>query len=268
MNELIDNEPHIRMILFFGVFGLMMLWEIGLPRRALSMSKPKRWLNHLGLLIFNSLVLRLLFPGAAVGVAALAESKQWGLFHQDTFEHWPVAVLIGVSLILLDGMIWFQHRLFHSVPALWRLHRLHHADTDFDVTTALRFHPLEIVLSMLIKAAVVIVLGIPVIAVLMFEILLNASAMFNHANIRLSIRADRLLRLLLVTPDMHRVHHSWHREETHSNFGFCLSWWDKLAGTYIAQPKDGHQQMTIGLRQFREERDSRLDHLLIQPFVR
>ena len=268
MNELLDHEPQVRMAMFLGVFGLMMLWEIGSPRRALSMSKPKRWLNNLGLLVFNSLVLRLLFPGAAVGIAVVAESRQWGLFHQDIFEHWPAVVLTGVSLVLLDGLIWYQHRLFHSVPALWRLHRLHHADTDFDVTTALRFHPLEILLSMLIKAVVVITLGVPVLAVLAFEILLNASAMFNHANIRLSTRTDRVLRTLVVTPDMHRVHHSWHSEETHSNFGFCLSWWDKLAGTYIEQPRDGHQHMVIGLRQFRKERDSRLDHLLMQPFVR
>lgn len=168
---------------------------------------------------------------------------------------------------MLDFAIWIQHVLFHAVPVLWRLHRMHHADQDFDVTTGLRFHPLEILLSIVIKAGVILMLGVPVAAVLLFEILLNATSMFNHGNVRILARLDRWLRWLVVTPDMHRVHHSWYPYETNSNFGFNLPWWDRLLGTYLAQPRDGHFQMTIGINQFRERRDLRLDRLLIQPLV-
>lgn len=243
------------------------MWEIGFPRRHRSVSKTHRWLNNLGLVILNSLVLRLLFPGAAVGIALYAESQLWGLFHLPVFASWQI-ILVVVSLVLLDGLIWLQHRLFHTVPFLWRLHRLHHADTDLDVTTALRFHPLEMLLSMLIKASAIVLLGLPVIAVLVFEILLNTSAMFNHSNIKLPDRLDRCLRIILVTPDMHRVHHSCHSNEAHSNFGFCLPWWDKLTGTYVDQPKDGHADMVIGLPGARKAEDTRLGRLLIQPFSR
>lgn len=268
MNDWMAHEPLLRLIPFVGIFALMMIWELALPRRELCASRSYRWWNNLGLLVVNSLVLRLIFPGAAVGVAILASERDWGLLHQSGLSEalpW-LALLLG--MIVLDGIIWAQHWLFHHVPALWRLHRLHHADLDLDVTSGLRFHPLEILISMLIKTAAILLLGVPALAVLLFEILLNASAMFNHANVRLSPALDKWLRLVVVTPDMHRVHHSWHLDETNSNFGFNLPWWDRLFGTYCAQPKDGHDQMIIGLSHFRHLRDSRLDRLLMQPFRR
>ncbi len=268
MNSWIEQEWLLRLIPFIGVLVFMALWEIRAPKRPLNASKPQRWANNLGLMVLNSLLLRLVFPSAAVGVALLADAQQWGVFHHMRFfvDRPSLSLLFGI--VLLDWLIWAQHRLFHRVPALWRLHRMHHADPDLDVTSGLRFHPLEILISMAIKAVAIVVLGLPVMAVLVFEILLNASAMFNHANVRLPYTLDKWLRLIIVTPDMHRVHHSWHLDEAHSNFGFNLPWWDRLFGTYRAQPKDGHQGMTIGLHQFRETRDLQLDRLLIQPFVR
>jgi sterol desaturase/sphingolipid hydroxylase (fatty acid hydroxylase superfamily) len=173
-----------------------------------------------------------------------------------------------LAVVVLDMAIYFQHRLFHAVPVLWRLHRMHHADLDLDVTTGARFHPLEILLSMAIKVAVVIALGAPAVAVVLFEILLNASSMFNHANLRLPLAVDGALRWLIVTPDVHRVHHSVIRAETDSNFGFSLSWWDRLFGTWRAQPEKGHDGMTIGLPVFRNPEQLRLDRMLVQPFLR
>ena len=211
----------------------------------------------------GAILVRLLVPLTAIGAAALAEENQWGLFQQFRL---PEALAMVLGLLLLDLAIWAQHRLFHAIPWLWRLHRMHHADLDFDVTTGIRFHPLEILLSMLIKVAVVISLGLSPLAVLVFEIMLNSTALFNHGNLRLPKRLDRYLRWFVVTPDMHRVHHSWYREETDSNFGFNLPWWDRLFGTYRTQPRDGHVGMVIGLPQFRESRDLHLDQLLLQPF--
>jgi sterol desaturase/sphingolipid hydroxylase (fatty acid hydroxylase superfamily) len=207
-------------------------------------------------------VLRLSFPILAVGLAVIAQDRGWGLFNVIEAPGW-VAVL--VSIVILDLVIYLQHVMFHAVPALWRLHRMHHADLEFDVTTGLRFHPVEILLSMGIKLAMVMALGPPAVAVLIFEVLLNATAMFNHSNIRLPMLADRVLRLIVVTPDMHRVHHSIIPEETNSNFGFSLPWWDRLLGTYKAQPKAGHEDMTIGIEQFRTTRDLWLDRMLAQP---
>jgi sterol desaturase/sphingolipid hydroxylase (fatty acid hydroxylase superfamily) len=193
----------------------------------------------------------------------LAESRGWGLFHLlDT----PLWLSLVVSVAALDFAIYLQHRLFHAVPLLWRLHRMHHADLEIDVTTGARFHPIEILLSMIIKLGVVIALGAPAAAVLMFEVLLNATSMFNHGNVRLPLAADRLLRWVVVTPDMHRVHHSILPRETNSNFGFNLPWWDRLLGTYRPQPEAGHDGMTIGLDIFRDVRELRLDRLLLQPF--
>ncbi|MHA1569906.1 MAG: sterol desaturase family protein, partial [Alphaproteobacteria bacterium] len=243
------NEAAIRLSFFAGVFAIMALWELAAPRRGLATSKAARWAGNLGIVVINTLVLRLLFPVLAVGVAAAAESRGWGLFNMVEAPFW-LAVLASVAL--LDLAIYLQHVMFHAVPALWRLHMMHHADLDFDVTTGARFHPIEIVLSMLIKMGVVTLLGAPAMAVLVFEILLNATAMFNHANARLSPGLDRVLRLVVVTPDMHRVHHSAEAAETNSNFGFNLPWWDRLLGTYRAQPAAGHEAMTIGLEQFRE----------------
>ena len=206
--------------------------------------------------------MRLTFPVVAVGLALVAQERGWGLFNVLDVPAW-VAFL--VSVLALDLAIYLQHVMFHAVPALWRLHRMHHADLEFDVTTGLRFHPIEILLSMGIKLAVVAALGPPAVAVLVFEVLLNATAMFNHSNIRIPAAIDRLLRLIVVTPDMHRVHHSIHPSETNSNFGFNLPWWDRLLGTYRPQPLDGHEAMTIGIEQFRTRRDLWLDRMLIQP---
>lgn len=264
MSWLAEQEPMLRLGAFFGVFTMMALWEVLAPRRPLQVRKSYRWLNNLGILAINTAIVRLLLPTAGVGVALFAQGRGWGLLNALPWSGW-VEVLI--AFVALDFAIWFQHWLFHRAPWLWRLHRMHHADLDFDITTGLRFHPGEIVLSMVIKAAVIVALGAPVLAVLIFEIVLNATSIFNHGNVRLPGTVDRLLRCLLVTPEMHRVHHSWRREETNSNYGFNLPWWDRLLGTYRAQPVDGHLGMTIGLEQFRSKRDLQLDRMLLQPLV-
>ena len=261
---LLHHESAIRLGCFFIVLLAMIGWEWRWPRRVLSLPRARRWPANLGIVIIDSLVLRLTFPVLAVGAAGFAEAQGWGLWHWLHAPFW--LVLIG-SLLLLDLTIYGQHVLFHRVPILWRLHRMHHTDLDFDATTALRFHPLEIVLSMLIKLAVVVALGVPPVAVVLFEVILNAAAMFNHGNVVLPKRLDRGLRWIVVTPDMHRVHHSVRVEETDSNFGFNLPWWDRLFGTYRDQPHDGHTEMTIGLEYFRDERATRLDGLLMQPFL-
>jgi sterol desaturase/sphingolipid hydroxylase (fatty acid hydroxylase superfamily) len=255
-------EPQLRLGVFFGVLVAMALWEIAAPRRRRDIPRVIRWTNNLGLVVIDTIVLRLSFPILAVGLAVMAQDRGWGLFNIIDAPGW-VAVL--GSIIILDLVVYLQHVMFHAVPALWRLHRMHHADLEFDVTTGLRFHPVEILLSMGVKLAAVMALGPPAIAVLIFEVLLNATAMFNHSNIRLPMLVDRFLRLVVVTPDMHRVHHSITPEETNSNFGFNLPWWDRLLGTYKAQPKAGHTEMTIGIEQFRSTRDLWLDRMLMQP---
>lgn len=264
MTDLLRYESAIRLGCFLAVLVLMMGWEWRQPRRLLSLPRAQRWPANLGIIVVDSLVVRLVFPVLAVGAAELAEAKGWGLFHALDA---PFGLALVASLLLLDLIIYAQHVLFHKLPLLWRLHRMHHTDLDFDVTTALRFHPLEIVLSMLIKLAVVMLLGTPPLAVLLFEMILNATAMFNHGNARLPERWDRALRWLVVTPDMHRVHHSIRVEETDSNFGFNLPWWDRLFGTYRDQPRDGHAGMTIGLEYFRDWRAITLTGLLLQPFL-
>jgi len=250
MNDFILNhEPAIRLSCFFGVFAVMAVWELLLPRRRLSQSKRQRWLNNLGLVVFNTALLRLIFPLAAVGVAASAELNGWGLFNRVEVPAW---LALSASVVILDAAIYLQHVMFHAVPLFWRLHRVHHADLDFDVTTGTRFHPVEILLSMLIKFAVIVLLGPSIVAVVVFEVLLNATAMFNHSNVRLPAVLDALLRWLIVTPDMHRVHHSHLGYETNSNFGFNLSVWDRLFGTYREQPEEGHEGMVIGIDTFRD----------------
>ena len=214
-------------------------------------------------MVLNTVVLRLLFPAAALGMAWYAQEHGWGLFNAVQV---PAALAVAATVVALDFLIYLQHVMFHAVPALWRLHRMHHADLDFDVTTGARFHPIEIALSMGIKLAAVVVLGAPPVAVVIFEVILNATAMFNHGNLRLPLAVDRVLRLVVVTPDMHRVHHSVIPAETNSNFGFSLPWWDRLLGTYRAHPAAGHEAMTIGIEQFREAGDLRLDRMLVQPF--
>ncbi len=262
MDTLLANEPVIRLAAFAGVLAAMVALEALLPRRHRSFPRLRRWPSNLGIVAVDTLLLRLVFPTAAVGAALAAEARGIGLLPWLGLPG-PVAVLAAV--VLLDLAIYLQHLLFHSVPALWRLHRMHHADLDFDVTTGLRFHPVEILLSMVIKLAVVVALGAPAVAVLLFEVLLNASSMFNHANLRLPPWLDRALRPVLVTPDMHRVHHSAVPRETNSNFGFNLALWDRLFGTYRAQPAAGHEAMTVGIEDFRDPVELRLDRMLTQP---
>jgi len=266
MNEFVlNNEVTIRLSFFLGVFVVMALWELIAPRRALTVSKAVRWANNLGLVFLNSFILRLLFPAAAVGMAAFANEQGWGIFN---YYQTSFVVAVVVSVIAMDFIIYLQHVMVHAVPALWRLHRVHHADPDFDVTTGARFHPLEIILSMLIKFSVIVVLGPPVIAVVIFEVLLNATAMFNHSNVRLNLTIDKLLRLVVVTPDMHRVHHSVEDDEANSNFGFNLPWWDRLFGTYRDQPRAGHKSMTIGIHIYNDLKQvSWLPGMLWLPFV-
>ena len=246
---LMAHEPVVRMGFFFGMLIIIALWELVAPRRALTVSKAMRWVNNLGIVFFNSFLLRLVFPAAAVGMAAFAIEHGWGVFN---YYEVPAWLAIVVSVVVMDFIIYLQHVMVHAVPAFWRLHRMHHADLDYDVTTGARFHPLEIFLSMLIKFATIVVLGPPVVAVVVFEVVLNATAMFNHGNIRLPLGLDRWLRWLVVTPDMHRVHHSVEDDEANSNFGFNLPWWDRLFGTYRDQPRAGHEGMTIGIRKYRE----------------
>jgi sterol desaturase/sphingolipid hydroxylase (fatty acid hydroxylase superfamily) len=259
-----QNEPQIRFGFFVGVVVLIAVGELVLPRRKLTVNKPLRWASNLGLVVVNSVVARLLVPIGAIGMALLSEENGWGLFNNITIPRWLVATL---AVLLLDLAIYLQHIMFHAVPVLWRLHMVHHADLDFDVTTGLRFHTIEILLSLGIKLAVVMLLGAPALAVLIFEVALNATAMFNHANLRLPAWLDRGLRLIVVTPDMHRVHHSAVPVETNSNFGFNFPWWDFLFGTYRPQPEAGHDGMTIGLAQFREEFVDRLHWMLMLPFL-
>ena len=260
---LLAHEPVIRLGAFAGLFALMALWELLAPRRRQAIGRLSRWPGNLGIVVLDTLLVRLAFPTAAVGVALLAESRGWGLFPALEAPPWLAVV---AAVILLDLAIYLQHVLFHAVPALWRLHRMHHADLEFAVTTGARFHPIEILLSMGIKLGVVAALGVPAPAVLIFEVLLNATSMFNHGNVRLPQGLDRVLRWIVVTPDMHRVHHSVVPRETNSNFGFNLPWWDRLLGIYQAQPQAGHEAMTIGIEQFRDPRELRLDRMLLQPF--
>ncbi len=265
VETIIDNEPTIRLGFFLGVLAVMAAWEHLAPRRRRCHSRLARWPSNLGIVVVNAGLVRLLSPLAVVATAELATARAWGLFNLVDVPGW----LAGLSaLVLLDVAIYWQHRLFHAVPSLWRLHRMHHADLDFDVTTGIRFHPIEILLSLAIKLAVVVAIGPPALAVLIFEVGLNASAMFNHANVAIPFGLDRVLRLFIVTPDMHRVHHSIRREETDSNFGFNVPWWDRLFATYRAQPDDGHERMVIGLERFRTAADLRLDAMLLQPFRR
>jgi sterol desaturase/sphingolipid hydroxylase (fatty acid hydroxylase superfamily) len=262
MEYLLAHEPTVRMAAFFGALSVMMLWELAAPRRRLDIPRVVRWSNNLALVVIDTVILRLAFPMLAVGLAGLAQTKGWGLFNVVDV---PVWVAVVASILILDLAIYLQHVMFHAVPGLWRLHRMHHADLDFDATTGLRFHPVEIVLSMAIKLAVVGAIGAPPVAVLAFEVILNATALFNHGNIRLPPAVDRVVRLVLVTPDMHRVHHSSDPRETNSNYGFSVPWWDRLLGTYVAQPAKGHNDMEIGIEQFRTERDLWLDRMLVQP---
>ncbi len=259
-----EHEAAIRLGFFLGILLLVALGELVSPRRALTTAKAGRWLSNLGVVAVDTLTLRLLFPVIAVQVAAAAQEKGWGLLNVLHLPDW-LSFLLGI--LALDLVVYLQHVMFHAVPLLWRVHMMHHADLDIDVTTGLRFHPIEIVISMLIKMTAIAALGPSVLTVILFEIILNGTAMFNHGNLKLPLSLDRFLRLFVVTPDMHRVHHSVIIRETNSNFGFNSPWWDRLFGTYRAQPVAGHEGMTIGLAQFRDPAKKHLPWMLIMPFT-
>lgn len=252
-----------RALFAMAVFFIMAAWEVFAPRRRLVVGRLSRWPGNLGIVVVDALVVRLAVPGAALGASLYAAGHGIGLFHLLNLRL-SVAALLG--FLILDLVIYAQHVVFHRVPWLWRLHRMHHADLDIDVTTGFRFHPFEILISLGIKIAAVLAFGIPPVAVFVFEVVLNATSLFNHSNVSMPRGIDRIVRLLLVTPDMHRVHHSIVRAETDSNFGFNLPWWDRLFGTYRSEPQAGHDGMTIGLPVFRQKNELRLDRMLTQPF--
>lgn len=263
--SILTREPAIRLGVFLSIFTVMAVWEWLGPRRDRAIGRFRRWPNNIGVAFLDTALARIVAPAGAVGFALVAQLRGWGLFNSVPLPTW---VKLLISLVVLDLAIYFQHRLFHYVPLLWRLHRMHHADLDLDVTTGARFHPIEILLSLGFKFLVILPLGALPLAVLIFEIGLNASSMFNHSNVRIPAWLERVLRWLVVTPDMHRVHHSIVRRETDSNFGFNFPWWDRLFKTYRAQPEAGHEAMTIGLEHFRDPKQLFLGHMLIQPFRR
>jgi sterol desaturase/sphingolipid hydroxylase (fatty acid hydroxylase superfamily) len=263
-NSILDHEWVIRLGPFFGILVLVAIWEWLGPRRPLTTSKQIRWYSNLSLVFIDTLTVRLLLPAQAVGLALFVGKHDWGILNNVWL---PKRMGIVLGILGLDLIIYLQHAMFHAIPAFWRLHRVHHTDLDFDVTTGVRFHPLEILLSMGIKMASVVVLGASAVAVILFEVLLNATSMFNHGNVRLPGRIDRILRLLVVTPEMHRVHHSVVIKEHNSNFGFNFPWWDRLLGTYQAQPARGHEGMIIGLSQFRDPKFLTLPWLIVMPFI-
>ena len=258
-----QNEVTLRLSCFSGVFFIVAAWELLAPRRQLSDSKIRRWLANLSLVAINTAAAKLILPVLPVSMAIMMEERGWGVLNIQSLPGW---LKIAAALICLDFIIYLQHLAFHYQPLLWRLHRVHHTDLDIDVTTGNRFHPLEIIISMLIKLAAVAIIGAPVAAVISFEIILNAAAQFNHGNIRIPARVDKWLRLFLVTPDMHRVHHSVRPKETNSNFGFNIPLWDHTFQTYRDQPQDGHTGMIIGLKEFRNPAELSLIRLLRQPF--
>jgi sterol desaturase/sphingolipid hydroxylase (fatty acid hydroxylase superfamily) len=264
MTFIAHHEPALRMAGFLSGAVIFTAFETMRPRQSKQADRPKRWMVNYAMTIINAGLLRFAFPLLAVETAIYASDQRIGLFHQLGV---PALIAGVIGILALDAIVYWQHRLFHRLPLLWRLHRMHHSDTSIDVSTALRFHPIEIALSMLIKITAVVALGVPAFAVILFEIILNFSAMFNHANWDLGRPLDRWLVRFLVTPDMHRIHHSIYNNEMHSNFGFSLSIWDRLFGSYRADPKDQHESMTIGLRQWRRPDDQRLGRLLLQPFL-
>ncbi|MBI5484330.1 MAG: sterol desaturase family protein [Deltaproteobacteria bacterium] len=259
------GEQIIRLVFFFGTLVVIAVWELIAPRRSLTVSKRQRWFTNLALVVINTAVVRFLLPVLPVGLALLAQERGWGVLNLVILPSW---IKIALAVVALDFVIYLQHVLFHFLPILWRLHRMHHTDLDLDVTTGNRFHPVEIVISIWIKLAAVALFGPPVIAVIIFEVVLNATSQFNHGNILIPETVDRWLRLVVVTPDMHRIHHSVIPRETNSNFGFNLPWWDRLCGTYRPQPEQGHTGMSIGLKEFRDSAELTLPRLFLQPFIR
>lgn len=261
---MIKTDIFIRLAGFLGAFGLLAIWEVCAPWRALTSSKARRWIANLGIVVMDALLIRILFTTGAVGAALMAAQHGWGLLNQWSGPTWLETVL---AVIALDLALYLQHVLFHAVPIFWRLHMMHHADLDVDVTTGVRFHPVEVALSMLIKIGVIVLIGASSASVLILEVLLNVTSMFNHSNIRIPAGLERVIRSLVVTPDMHRIHHSVHALETNSNFGFNLSCWDRLLGTYRAEPQDGQIAMSLGLEQFRDPDFLTLPGILAMPFV-
>ena len=264
MPFLIEFEATVRLIFFLALLAMMALWESRLPRRQLQVKRSTRWINNLALSAINTAITRLLFPAATIATAYFTLANNYGLFQWIKI---PPILNIFLTVLLFDFVIYFQHRMFHRIPLFWRLHRVHHADLDYDVTTAARFHPIEIVLSLFIKLFIILIIGPEVVAVVIFEILLNSTAMFNHGNVRLSNSVDRIFRFIIVTPDMHRVHHSCNHVELNHNFGFNFPYWDRLFGTYKAKPHLPHDQMKIGLSELRDPKQVvNLLGLLKMPF--
>jgi len=259
-----NSQLLIRMAVFLGVLTLMALWEVGAPRRSFSMPRGPRWFANITVVVLDSVIVRLLFAAGAVGVAMVAAERNWGMLNQ---LGWPSGLNILLTVIALDFVLYLQHVMFHAIPLFWRFHMMHHADLDCDVTTGVRFHPVEVVFSMVIKLGAVLLLGAAPVGVLVFEILLNATSMFNHSNIWMPLIVDRALRWMIVTPDMHRIHHSVLPQETNSNFGFNLPWWDRLLGTYRENPIRSHAIMSLGLEQYRNPRGLTLGRILALPFV-
>jgi sterol desaturase/sphingolipid hydroxylase (fatty acid hydroxylase superfamily) len=262
---MLTPETAVRLSAFAGVLVGMLLWEVLAPRRPLATPRGPRWLSNLGMVALSTLLVRLVIPTSAVAAAVLFQERGLGLLN---VARVPTVLAFVIGVAALDLVIYVQHVLFHHVPALWRLHKVHHTDLDFDATTGVRFHPVEIALSMGIKLAAVAALGAPPAAVVTFEVLLNATSLFNHGNVSLPARWDAVLRRLVVTPEMHRVHHSIKPHETNSNFGFNLPWWDHVFGTYRARPEDGHVEMTLGVEGHRDPRRLHLGRLLVLPFER
>lgn len=262
-DALLAYEPALRAGVFLLVLSAMLIWEVLAARRLQRIPRSSRWPGNFAVVLLGAITVRVGFPLTAVGIALIASDRGWGLLNQVDI---PSYITIPLSVLVLDMAIYFQHRMFHALPWLWRLHRMHHADLEFDASTGLRFHPIEILLSMAIKMLIVLLIGAPALAVLVFEMLLSTTSLFNHGNGRLSHKLDRWLRFMLVTPDMHRVHHSIIKRETDSNFGFCVSWWDRWFRTYIDQPEKGHLGMKIGIEGFRTKNDLGLGQMLIQPF--
>lgn len=265
MKELFfEYESYIRLGSFLGIFALLTIWEISSPKRELLHLRRFRWFSNIGLIVISSVLVRFILPTAAVGVALHAEQDNLGfLNHFDI----PFVVHFLLAFVLMDLAIYFQHVMFHALPMFWRFHRVHHSDLDCDITTGLRFHPFEMVISIIFKFIVIISIGAPVLAVVIFEIILNAASMFTHSNIKMHRSIETFVRWFMVTPDMHRVHHSMVENETNSNFGFFISVWDRLFGTYISQPVNGHEKMEIGLSFFREPKWQNLRWLIYLPFV-
>ena len=257
------SEATVRLSVFAGVFIIMAIAEAMWPRKKRTQPRFSRWFTNMGMVVLDSIAVRVIFPIVAVGVAQYATSKGWGLLNLIALPFWLKVV---VSVILLDMAIYWQHVASHKIPMLWQVHRVHHVDRDIDVSTGNRFHPIEIVLSMLYKFVIIFILGPAAFGVFLFEVLLNGSAMFNHANVRLPLGLDKVVRMLFVTPDMHRVHHSFHKDETDSNYGFNLAIWDRIFGTYIDQPRDGHDDMVIGMKKFQDDKPTNIIWSLLFPF--